>query len=64
MSAPTKPDPRIFLEAVRRAGAAASDSLYVGDQYEIDVLGARRAGLKGCCLTAMIVRRMFRQKKR
>jgi putative hydrolase of the HAD superfamily len=46
----TKPEPRIFTEAVRQAGVGARDSLYVGDQYEIDVLGARRAGLEGLLL--------------
>ncbi len=46
----TKPEPRIFHEAVRRAGVAAPDALYVGDQYEIDVLGARGAGLQGLLL--------------
>ena len=46
----TKPDPRIFQEAVRRAGVAAPETLYVGDQYQIDVLGARGAGLKGLLL--------------
>jgi len=46
----TKPEPHIFLEAVRRAGVAAADTLYVGDQYQIDVLGARGAGLRGLLL--------------
>jgi putative hydrolase of the HAD superfamily len=40
-----KPDPVIFLEAVRRAGADSSQSIYLGDQYEIDIIGARKAGL-------------------
>ena len=46
----TKPEPRIFHEAVKRAGVSAADSLYIGDQYEIDVLGARGAGLKALLL--------------
>ena len=46
----TKPEPRIFHEAVRRAGVMVADVLYVGDQYEIDVLGARGAGLKALLL--------------
>lgn len=40
-----KPDPRIFTVALERLGIAPSDALYVGDLYEIDVVGARRAGL-------------------
>jgi putative hydrolase of the HAD superfamily len=42
-----KPQPEIFLEALKRAGVAAGETLYVGDQYRVDVLGARGAGIKG-----------------
>ncbi len=48
--AATKPEPRIFKEAVKRAGVAAAEAIYVGDQYEIDVMGARGAGLKALLL--------------
>ena len=40
-----KPDPRIFAVALDRMGLAPSEALYVGDLYEVDVVGARRAGL-------------------
>lgn len=40
-----KPDPRIFHVALARLGVAPAEGLYVGDLYEIDVVGARRAGL-------------------
>jgi len=40
-----KPDPRIFAVALEAMGVAPSEALYVGDLYEIDVVGARRAGL-------------------
>jgi putative hydrolase of the HAD superfamily len=46
----TKPQPEIFLEAARRAGIAASEAVYVGDQYQIDVVGARGVGMKGILL--------------
>jgi HAD superfamily hydrolase (TIGR01662 family) len=39
-----KPDPAIYLEAARRAGAAPARSVYVGDNPSRDVLGARQAG--------------------
>lgn len=42
-----KPDPRIFEIACERAGVAPSEALHVGDFYEIDVLGARAAGVDG-----------------
>lgn len=41
-----KPDPRIFLAAVQRLDLPAASCAYVGDLYEIDILGARAAGLR------------------
>jgi putative hydrolase of the HAD superfamily len=40
-----KPDPRIFHAALGRLGVLAAEAVYVGDIYEVDVVGARRAGL-------------------
>jgi HAD superfamily hydrolase (TIGR01662 family) len=40
-----KPDPRIFHAATERLGLEPSECAYVGDIYEIDVVGAERAGL-------------------
>lgn len=40
-----KPDPRIFAIALERLGLPPAAALYVGDIYEVDVVGARRAGL-------------------
>ena len=40
-----KPDPGIFAIALERMGADAGTSLYVGDNYWADVVGAQRAGL-------------------
>lgn len=36
-----KPHPAIFLAALERAGVKANQAMYVGDQYELDVVGAR-----------------------
>lgn len=47
-----KPDPRIFAAALDRLGAQAKESLYVGDNYWADVVGARRAGLTPVLLDA------------
>lgn len=41
-----KPDRQIFHAAVRAGGAAAHQTLHVGDDPEHDVHGAHRAGLK------------------
>jgi len=40
-----KPDRAIFEEALRRAGTSARETMYVGDNYFADIVGARRAGL-------------------
>jgi putative hydrolase of the HAD superfamily len=40
-----KPDPRIFHLALEPLGIAPAEALHVGDVREVDVAGARRAGL-------------------
>ena len=40
-----KPAPPIFLAALERGGVNASEAVYVGDQYQTDVLGARGVGI-------------------
>lgn len=42
----TKPSPRLFQEALRQANVAPETSLHVGDWYELDVAGARVAGMQ------------------
>lgn len=41
-----KPDPAIFNYAMRQVGASPSESLYVGDVFSIDIVGARKAGMQ------------------
>lgn len=41
-----KPDPRFFHIVLERAGATAETTLHVGDLYHVDIVGARRAGLR------------------
>ncbi|MGD9765681.1 MAG: HAD family hydrolase [Candidatus Binatia bacterium] len=41
-----KPDPRIFHLALEACGVAAAEAIYVGDIYELDVRGARNAGME------------------
>lgn len=41
-----KPQPGIFLLALKRAGVKASEAVHVGDQYKIDAVGAMGAGIK------------------
>jgi HAD superfamily hydrolase (TIGR01549 family) len=41
-----KPDPRFFRIALARSGAVAEHTVHVGDLYNVDVIGARSAGLR------------------
>jgi putative hydrolase of the HAD superfamily len=45
-----KPDPRMFAAACALAGARPDEVLHVGDDPELDVLGARAAGLHAAWL--------------
>ncbi|MGZ3689067.1 MAG: HAD family hydrolase, partial [Bdellovibrionota bacterium] len=40
------PDARIFLKACAALDIEPSSAIFVGDLYELDVVGARNAGLK------------------
>jgi HAD superfamily hydrolase (TIGR01509 family) len=41
-----KPDPRFFEIALQRSGARRESTIHVGDLYEVDVVGARAAGIE------------------
>jgi putative hydrolase of the HAD superfamily len=41
-----KPHPAIFEAALREMNAEAGESLYVGDMYSVDYVGARQAGMQ------------------
>jgi HAD superfamily hydrolase (TIGR01509 family) len=45
-----KPDPRFFEIALARSGSQKETTVHVGDFYEIDVVGARNAGLEAILL--------------
>jgi putative hydrolase of the HAD superfamily len=45
-----KPHPAIFHAALEQLGAKAAESLYVGDTYSVDYLGAANVGMKGLLL--------------
>lgn len=45
-----KPDARFFEIALDRSGARRETTVHVGDFYEIDVVGARNAGLRAVLL--------------
>ena len=52
-----KPNPEPFGELLSRWGLPAEAVLYVGDDYEYDVLGARAAGMRTAHLTSRPVRK-------
>lgn len=41
-----KPRPEIFNLALKKAGVSSSEAVHVGDQYKVDVAGARGVGIK------------------
>jgi putative hydrolase of the HAD superfamily len=45
-----KPQPEIFRFALRQARLQPDEAIYVGDQYQVDVIGAKGAGMKGILL--------------
>lgn len=47
-----KPDPRLFEIALQRSGADRDTTIHVGDLYEVDVVGARAAGIRPVLLDA------------
>jgi putative hydrolase of the HAD superfamily len=40
----TKPDPRIFRHALKKCKAAKEEALMIGDDLQVDIIGAREAG--------------------
>ncbi|MDD4858794.1 MAG: HAD family hydrolase [Dehalococcoidales bacterium] len=46
----SKPQPEIFHEAVKRAHVTPAEAIFIGDQYQVDALGACKAGLQGVLL--------------
>lgn len=47
-----KPNPVIFQTALDALGVSPEEALYIGDLYEVDVLGARAAGIEAVLLTS------------
>jgi putative hydrolase of the HAD superfamily len=45
-----KPDPRLFEIALERAGGRPESTIHVGDLYQVDVVGARAAGVRAVLL--------------
>ncbi len=45
-----KPQPEIFRYAMQKGRVEPAESIYVGDQYQVDVIGSRAAGMKGILL--------------
>jgi putative hydrolase of the HAD superfamily len=42
-----KPRPEIFRLALTRGGVKPAEAIYVGDQYNVDIVGARGVGMQG-----------------
>jgi putative hydrolase of the HAD superfamily len=49
-----KPDPRIFQLALDACGSTGAESVFIGDIYEIDVRGARQAGIAAVLIDPLL----------
>jgi len=45
-----KPQPKIFQAALKQAKVKPAEAIYVGDQHQIDVVGANAVGMRGILL--------------
>jgi putative hydrolase of the HAD superfamily len=45
-----KPDPAIFRAALNALNVAPKEAVFVGDLYDVDVVGARAAGIEAVLL--------------
>jgi len=52
-----KPDPRVFRLSLDRARCSADEVVHVGDSWDADYLGAKRAGLRAIWLNEAVVTR-------
>lgn len=48
-----KPDPRIFRAALERLAVPASAAVYVGDDSQVDIAGARAVGMRAIEVTSL-----------
>ena len=58
-SVPAKPDPAPFVMCLEKMGTSADEAIYVGDDWRIDVCGARDAGLQPIWLKHHLVKRTW-----
>jgi len=56
---PTKPDAQPFTVCLKQLGVAADEAVYVGDDWRIDICGARDAGLAPVWLKYHTVKRIY-----
>ena len=56
---PTKPNAKPFTACLEQLGVAAEEAVYVGDDWRIDVCGARDAGLYAVWLKQDTVKRNY-----
>ena len=42
-----KPDPKIFAHSLQIGNAKAENSVMIGDDVDVDVIGAQNCGMKG-----------------
>ena len=58
---PTKPDPKPFHQCLDKLGILPAEAVYIGDDWRIDICGARDAGLHAIWLKHHSVQRNWPQ---
>ena len=56
---PAKPDSTPFLSCLENLGVTAAEAVHVGDDWRIDICGARDAGIQPIWLQHHLVRRKW-----
>ena len=54
-----KPNPKIFNYALQKANTSAEESIMIGDDLEVDVLGAEKVGIQGVFFNPKIQSALF-----
>ena len=56
---PPKPDPAPFLLCLNHLGIERSDAVYIGDDWRIDICGAKKAGIQPIWIQHELLRRSW-----
>ncbi len=56
-SIPPKPDPLPFGECLRKLGVSSGEAVFIGDDWRVDIIGARRASIRPVWIKHKLIQR-------